>query len=305
MIEKSLYIVIPVHNRKDFTHSCLLSLYRQTLTNFKIIVIDDGSTDGTSEMIQKEFPEVILLHGDGNLWFTAATNLGVRYALREGASYVLVLNDDTIAEEDFIEKMMVWAGREPTALLGALALDVRTTKAVYGGEIINWKTAGSTFLLDILKLEEQHGLHEVTHYPTRGLLIPAEAFYKVGLFDEKNFPQAGSDYDFTHRAVRAGYKVFCNYDAKLLMYPDESGDVKLRKSKSLKNYYYHLFGLKGGGNLKRFTIYTIRNCPRKYFLIYLTIGIFRRIFGYLQDWSLETLKSLFYPNKQDEDHEYP
>src|SRR3972149_9777335 len=140
MIEKSLYIVIPVHNRKDFTHSCLLSLYRQTLTNFKIIVIDDGSTDGTSEMIQKEFPEVILLHGDGNLWFTAATNLGVRYALEHDADYIMTLNDDTIATYSFIEKMLFWAEREPKALLGAFALDTETKKPVYGGSHINWKT---------------------------------------------------------------------------------------------------------------------------------------------------------------------
>ena len=67
---KSLFIVIPVHNRKHFTRDCLLSLRKQTFQNFTIIVIDDGSSDGTGEMIQKEFPEVVLLHGDGNLWWT-------------------------------------------------------------------------------------------------------------------------------------------------------------------------------------------------------------------------------------------
>lgn len=292
MIGKSLYIVIPVHNRKDFTRNCLLSLQPQTVQNFKTIVIDDGSTDGTSEMIQKEFPEVTLLHGDGNLWWTGATNLGVQYALNHSADYIITLNDDTIAAEDLIEKMMFWTERIPDALLGAFSLDAQTKKPVYGGEIINWKTAGSKFLLDILKLEEWRGLHEVSHFPGRGLLIPAEVFHKIGLFDAKHFPQAAADYDFTHRAVRAGYSLYCDYDAKLLIYPDASGDVQLRKKKSLRNYYYHLFGIKGGGNLKRFMLYAFRNCPQKYLIFFLIIGLIRRIFGYPVDWLIENLKTL-------------
>ena len=60
-----IHIVIPVYNRRDITRNCLLSLREQTHTDFQVVVIDDGSTDGTSEMIQKEFPEVVLLMGDG------------------------------------------------------------------------------------------------------------------------------------------------------------------------------------------------------------------------------------------------
>src|SRR4030042_6314914 len=141
-----LYIVIPVHNRIFYTRQCLESLKMQELKEFKIVVVDDGSTDGTGEMIEQEFPEVVLLHGNGNLWFTAATNLGVRYALECGASYIMVLNDDTVAEGNFIEKMLFWAERKPNALLGGLAVDWRTKRPVYGGEIISWKRGNSTFL---------------------------------------------------------------------------------------------------------------------------------------------------------------
>ena len=149
MKDKSIFIVIPVHNRREFTCNCLLSLRRQTMQNFKIIVVDDGSTDGTREMIQEEFPEVTLLHGDGNLWWTGATNLGVQYALSQKAEYIMTLNDDTIVTDDFIKKMLFWAGKEPKALLGAFLLDAETKKPVYGGGIINWKLANSTALLNI------------------------------------------------------------------------------------------------------------------------------------------------------------
>ena len=105
-------------------------------------------------MISGEFPEVILLKGDGNLWWTKATNLGVKYALKQGAEYILTLNDDTILFEDYIEKMIYWASKKKDALLGSFALDSQTKKPVYGGEIINWKKAKSDFLLEHLKPDE-------------------------------------------------------------------------------------------------------------------------------------------------------
>ena len=274
------YIVIPVHNRKEFTRNCLLSLGQQTYKDFKVVVIDDGSTDGTAEMLTNEFPEVHVIKGDGNLWWTAATNLGVKYALENNADYILTLNNDTIATEDFLEKMVYWAERTPKSLLGAFALDANTKQPVYGGEIINWKWANSKFLLDILPKEQWYGLHEVTHFPGRGLLIPAEVFRNIGLYDEKHFPHYAADYDFTHKAIRAGYKVYCNYDAKLLIYPDASGNIENRKKKSLKNYYNHLFGIKGGGNIIYNWRYAVFNCPKEYVLFYLIKANLQIIFGY-------------------------
>ena len=282
-----IYIIIPVYNRKQLTRQCLWSLCKQTNKNFIIVIIDDGSTDGTGEMIEREFPEVILLKGDGNLWWTKATNLGVKYALEQKGEYILTLNDDTILFENYIEKMMYWASKKKDALFGSFALDFLTKKPVYGGEIINWKKAKSNFLLDQLKSVEFSGLHKVSHYWGRGLLIPSVVFLKTGLYDEKNFPQTAADDDFAHRAKRNGFEIYCNYDAKLFVHSEESGDYQLRHNKSLKNYFQHLFSIKGGGNLKIFTIYAVKNCPKKYLVPFLVIGLARRIFGYLFDWLYE------------------
>ena len=75
-----LYLVIPVFNRLPFTRTCLQALRQQTHTGFKIIVVDDGSTDGTALVLAREFPEVEVLIGSGNLFWTAAVNLGIRQA---------------------------------------------------------------------------------------------------------------------------------------------------------------------------------------------------------------------------------
>ena len=110
-----LYIVTPVFNRQNFTINYLNSLRNQIFQDFKIIIIDDGSTDATSEIIQDQFPEVILLKFPGELWWAEATNIGVKHAMSLGASYIMTMNDDTLMESCFLEKMMNIASDNPAA----------------------------------------------------------------------------------------------------------------------------------------------------------------------------------------------
>lgn len=275
-----IFIVIPVYNRLEFTKNCLLSLRKQSYKNFKVIVIDDGSTDGTEEILKNEFPEVHVIKGDGNLWWTAATNLGVKYALENNAEYILTLNNDTIAFPDFLEKMIYWAEQKPNALLGAFAVDYNSNNPVYGGEKANWKFATAINLLKILPIEKQFGLHAVTHFPGRGLLIPTVVFKKIGLYDEKYLPHYAADYDFTFKAKKYGFEIYCNYDAKIFIYPEASGDKQNRLKRNLTNYYNHLFGIKGGGNLKNIYFLVVRYCPKHIIPLSLSIAFLRRIFGY-------------------------
>ena len=291
-----IYIIVPVHNRKEFTRNCIISLRNQTCKDFSIIIIDDGSTDGTKEMLESEFPEVVLLKADGNLWWTKAINIGIKYALGKNAEYILTLNNDTILFEDYIEKMIYWASAIKTALLGSLAFDFETKIPIYGGELINWKKASFVPLLDKLNPNDLTGLRRVSHYPGRGLLIPTKVFNKMGLFDEKHFPHYAADFDFTHRAERNGFEVYCNYDARLYMFPEESGDSRIRETKTIKNYFLHLFSIKGGGNLRTFIVYGIRNCPPKYIFSFLIIGISKRILGYLIDWFSQLFENLYKHN---------
>lgn len=273
-------IVMPVHNRKKFTRHCLCSLMSQTQRADQVIVIDDGSTDGTNEMLCREFPDVIVLPGDGNLFWTAAINRGIKHALNSGADYIITLNNDTVPSPDFVEKMLSAAEKQSPSLLGALEIDALTDKPYYGGEIFNWKWWRSEFLLDVLEKEQQRGLHEVSLFPGRGLLIPRIVFDKVGLFEEKGLPHYMADYDFTLMAKRNGFKVYCNYEARLYTYPDEGGDHKIRKLKTVSNYFKHLFDVKGGGNLVNFVVYTWRNCPAQDMVPAFITGFIRRIGGF-------------------------
>lgn len=273
-------IVIPVFNRKEYTRECLLSLQKQTDQRFKVVIVDDGSTDGTEDMLREEFPEVEVLKGSGSLFWTAGVNMGIRHALKQGAPLIMTMNNDVITDERLIEKMYFWHEQKPEALLGALELDANTQQPIFGGERLNWLLNTIEEVLPTLSKDEQKGLHAVTHLPGRGLLIPRAVIEKIGLFDQDRFPHYIADYDYTHTARRAGFELYVNYDARLLTYPEESGERQIRSTKSFKNYYKHLFDLKGGGNLRDFTRFTLKNCPTPYIPFHLANGYTRRLVGY-------------------------
>ena len=275
-----IFIITAVYNRKEFTRNYLKALSQQTSKDFKVIIVDDGSSDGTSEMIEEEFPNIILLKEKGDLWWAEATNIGVRYALEHGADYIMTLNDDTVPRVDFIEKMLLWIEKKPNVLLGAFAVDENNGDAVYGGEIRSCITGKSTHLIKTLQKEQMHGLHKVNLFPGRGLMMPAKVFDDIGMYDSKNFPQTLADLDFTCRAGNAGYEMYCNYDAVVGIYPEESGGIYLMKKKSFSNYYKHLFDLKGGGNIIRFSIFAIKNVPFYYLPIFLMRGLSARLLSY-------------------------
>ena len=76
-----IYILIPVHNNRDTTLKCLELLSKQTFHDFTVTVTDDGSTDGTYGAICEQFPQVTVLRGDGDLWWTGAINMALEHVL--------------------------------------------------------------------------------------------------------------------------------------------------------------------------------------------------------------------------------
>src|SRR5450432_2590999 len=95
-----VFIIIPVFNRIEFTLDCLRAVSRQTYKDCRIIVVDDGSTDGTAEKIATVFPQVEVLRGDGNFYWTKSLNTGIRYLKSEISEndFVLHINNDTAFE---------------------------------------------------------------------------------------------------------------------------------------------------------------------------------------------------------------
>jgi GT2 family glycosyltransferase len=200
----------------------------------------------------------------------------------------MTLNDDTVPPPDFVARMKQAAAQRPGALIGALAVSHDTGLPVHWGERIAWPTA-SFIPLPRPPGDRFEGLHEVTHFPGRGLLIPASVFFQIGLFDDRAFRHYAADYDFTVRAARAGHPVLCNYDAPLRIREKESGGTALMRHRSWRHYGEHLTGLKGAGNLRVFVRFALRNCPSPWLLPCLACGLAKRLVGYPAHWLLESL----------------
>ena len=116
------------------TRRCLDALAAQTAAGKTVIVVDDGSSDGTREMLES-YPDVVTLRGDGALWWTGATNVGCGWALSRAADddAVVTLNDDTIPGPGWLESLLDAAGSSPHSLIGSLLVDSATGRIMDAG----------------------------------------------------------------------------------------------------------------------------------------------------------------------------
>ncbi|MGF1461456.1 MAG: glycosyltransferase family 2 protein [Leptolyngbyaceae cyanobacterium] len=129
------YIIIPVYNRRETTLACLGNLREiGDLEQYRVIVVDDGSIDGTSISVRTHFPTVTVLKGTGNLWWAGAIAKGMKHAYQKGAEYFVWLNDDTIPSRDTISKMLSVCLGNPNQIVTAQCYeDNSMTAPTYGG----------------------------------------------------------------------------------------------------------------------------------------------------------------------------
>ena len=133
---ESVYVIVPVHNRKNVTLKCLENLRLcGDLNRYNIVVVDDGSIDGTTEAIHSLYPEVAVLQGDGNLWWTGAIKKGMEYAYEQGAEFFVWLNDDCYPQQDTINKLLNICKNDSKIIAGGQSFNPDTLIPSYGGII--------------------------------------------------------------------------------------------------------------------------------------------------------------------------
>jgi GT2 family glycosyltransferase len=236
-----IYIVIPVFNRWTYTEKCLRSLQTQTYKDFKIVVVDHGSTDKTSDSIKRDFPNVIVLNGDESMWWAAATNVGVKYAQQNNADYVLTLNNDLIVQSDYLVHLYDVAKKDPNSIVGSVSVDINEqSKVIYAGTKWNKWTAKYRSTIDFSKFKEIQTIIVTDLLPGRGTLIPVKAFDDLGLFDDAQFPHYAADEEFSLRCRKEGYELIISKNAVVCSEIDATGLKNIHSKRNIK-YWKDLF----------------------------------------------------------------
>ncbi|MEO3431128.1 glycosyltransferase [Pelagibius sp. CAU 1746] len=211
MPDPAVYLLVPVHNRRDITVEFARFVSAQTCENLQFVLIDDGSTDGTAEAVRAESPGVKIIHGDGNLWWGGALQKGLDYLHDIGAdddSVVVICNDDVVIDEGFIETGVRLLKTKPNSLLLAQHRDSQDGLP---------KETGVAFDDVRMLFSVAPEPKDINCLSTRGLFLTLKTARGIGRFHTRILNHYGSDYEWTIRAGRKGFELWT--DPRLTLIP--------------------------------------------------------------------------------------
>ncbi|MEI6947128.1 glycosyltransferase family 2 protein [Paraflavisolibacter sp. H34] len=202
-----LFVIIVTYNGARWMESCLGCLRTSTVPVVPVVV-DNDSTDNTVEVIETSFPEAVLIRSKENLGFGKANNIGIEYALRQGADYLFLLNQDAWIFPDTLEHMVAVHQKHPEYhIISPLHLD--GTLEQLDDNFAKWISAGDCpgLLSDLAvkggPVKEVYGASFVN---AALWLLPRECAQVTGGFNPL-FRHYGEDNNFVHRVLFHGYKL--------------------------------------------------------------------------------------------------
>lgn len=231
-VDPKVAVVVPVHGRLPLTVRFLESFRQVAYRNAEVVIVDDRSPDATAEYLARHYPEVKVLGGDGNLWWTGGTNKGVRYALAHRFHYVLTINNDAVVHPDFLRYLVETAETNRGSIVGSRINFLDDPGKVWSaGGYTNWEVHFILNLYDNDMREEAVLARRSNPWPVEfltgcGTLVPANCFRHIGYYDDRMCPQYHADSEFTLRAGSRGYRVLV--DLRAVVYNDAPHTCRLR-----------------------------------------------------------------------------
>lgn len=198
-------IIVLNYNGKNFLNACLLSLSKidYPKSSYEVIMVDNGSVDGSVEYVRKNFPWVHVVTLNKNYGFGGGNNIGIRFARGE---YLVFLNNDTRVTKDWLSKLVQALTEHSATICASKTLFMDNSEMVeYGGGKFTINGRGYSVALRKKYQEENECVY--TGYPcAASMLIKKDVFHKLGGFDEDYFACL-EDTDLGWRAWLYGYRV--------------------------------------------------------------------------------------------------
>lgn len=231
---KTLSVIIVNYNVKHFLEQCLISVFKSAQNiDIEVFVIDNASVDGSVEMLKKKFPQVKLIKNKQNVGFSKANNQAIK---QSQGKYVLLLNPDTIVQEDTFVKCVEFMDQHPEA--GGLGIKMIDGSGEFLPEskrglptpwVAFYKIFGLSKLFPKNKKFGKYHLtyldknqnHEVDVLSGAFMMIRKKVLDEIGLLDEDYF-MYGEDVDLSYRIQKAGYKNYYFSESQIIHYKGES-----------------------------------------------------------------------------------
>ena len=278
-----LAIIVPVFNRRNITVRFLELLKQQTFKEFITIVVDDGSKDGTSSVVKEKFSDVHIIKGSGSWWWTKSVNKGISYAITLGVRAVLLMNDDTYFEPDYLSNLVLASNANPESIVGSLSLTYEKPERIFFSGVKKIKLFSS-------KGSKYHSAFELykggltgnkptVALPGRGLLIPISIINRYGFFEEDKLPQYGADEAYITKLYRLNRKPsYISWDSRIYTYTSMTGKGASFSNETLAEFL-----------LSFFTPKSRQYIPDKWYMSQIRFGRIKGIMGF---W-FSILRSLY------------
>lgn len=253
-----IFICIPVFNRIDFTRKCLETIRQQSYKEYLVIVCNDGSSDDTADVLASEFPDTIVIPGDGNLWWTGGINECVNYALKVAKSddYIFTLNNDTELLPNTLQKLIQFASFKSNTIIACGNYFINDKSKLEStafckkskGIFPEYHKPLFTWGEDASKLKKD--FYEVSSVSGKGVLIPIKIFLHIGVYNSDKLPHYHADTEFTRRAFQFGYKIYFVPNAVVYTHQDASGIGQVNSKVSISEFFRSFFSMRSENHLQ-------------------------------------------------------
>jgi len=273
-MNRFIYILLPVHNRREITRVFIDCLVTQTYQNYHLVLIDDGSTDGTEQMVREWVENLTVIRGKGNWWWAGCLQQGFNFLKKKRLSqddYVLIINDDVVFGKDFLARGISILDKNKQTLLLAQFQDEDNSPPQETGFHADLKT----YTFDYASSSE-----DINCLHTRGLFLKWADFVDIGGFHPILLPHYLSDLEFTIRAYKKGYRCLTTPELTL-SYNIDQIDPPIDYT-SFSRFWRSLFSIKQNYNPIYQISFIFLACPVRWiprnliFIIYITFRIFSK-----------------------------
>lgn len=264
-IPKVFIIVLNYNGYKD-TIECIESLKRISYKNYKIVLVDNDSTDGSQEVLDDRFPEVAFIKTKENLGYAGGNNIGIKYAMDNNADYICIINNDVVVEEAFLEPIIAKMENDKTlGIAGSKVCEYTDRTKIQSTGSRLQLSRGNVYQINTGKLskEVKEDL-EVDYISGSCLVASKELIKKVGLIPEVYF-LFYEENEWCLRAWRSGYKVKCISNSEIY----HKGSSTIDKISGIKEYYM----------VRNNIIFVKRNAPWLTYMVFISRRTLRMMFN--------------------------